>query len=303
MKICDAVSNYEYYITFVEAKSKRTIVSYMRELKRYASFLEAHGILNMEEITYANISDFLDEEAITHAASSMNHLVTVIRIFHHFITFSNPEIHDPTLFLKNMKTGRTLPNYLNEQDMKRLLNSFDYSDEGIFYKALFEVLYGCGIRVSELCELKLNQLHLSQHFIRCIGKGDKERMLPIHDNAIQALDQYLHVVRCNWECKRSPYVFLNAKGKPLNRQYVHRMIKLKLAELGLSPTLSAHSFRHSYATHLLNGGADLKVVQELLGHSDIATTQIYTHVQSNRLKQVYEQAHPGMRKGGTSDDI
>lgn len=298
MRMQDALEAYQYHITYVEMKSKRTIDSYMRELKHYIAYMKQFGE-GMDTITYGRISDYLDECAVTKKAASINHIITVIRTFHHYLTFMNPDLADPTLFLKNMKSGRKLPRYLNEQDIAKLLASFDNSDEGVFEKALFEALYGCGMRVSELCSLKLNQLHLSQSFIRCIGKGDKERMLPINQSAIAALEAYLHLVRGNWEKKRSPYVFINHLGHPLNRQYVHRLIKEKLAQLGLSSALSAHSFRHSYATHLLNGGADLRVVQELLGHSDIATTQIYTHVQDQRLKAVYDAAHPRANKEET----
>ena len=154
------------------------------------------------------------------------------------------------------------------------------------------MLYGCGLRVSECCELRLQQLHLKQGLVRVIGKGSKERMVPLHEEGIQALLQYLQYVRPQWEQTRSPYVFINHLGHPLTRQYVHQMIKRTLQSLGMSTAYSAHSFRHSFATHLLDGGADLRVVQELLGHSYIQTTQIYTHVQGRRLRQAYDAFHP-----------
>lgn len=304
MLLQEALEDYLNYIQAVDQKSDATIHSYKNDLHTYQFYLESKGITDMDEISYQNIQDFLeylrsdhvDEQGnryfVARKSSSINHMISTLHTFHRYITMTYPQIYDPTYHIRSKKTPTHLPLYFNVHDIEMLLNSFQTSDQDLLDKAILELLYGCGLRVSECCNLKLNQLHLEQGFLRVIGKGDKERMVPMHERSIKAIRTYLDVDRRYWEKKRSPYVFLNASSNVVSRQYVHTLIKRKLKECGLNEQLSAHSFRHSFATHLLDGGADLRVVQELLGHSDIATTQIYTHVQNQRLKNVYTSSHP-----------
>ena len=305
MLLEEALEDYLYYIRAVDQKSLATIRSYESDLKEYLTYLKEHDIMIVEDITYPDIQSFLGElsspvqeegKPLIRKTSSLNRMITSIHMFHRYITMSYPHILDPSTHIRGRKKNIQLPLYFNPQDITKLLDSFDQSDQGIFQKALLELLYGCGLRVSEVCSLTLNQIHLDQGFLRVIGKGDKERMIPMHERSIHALRDYLELVRVHWEKKRSPYVFLNRLGHPLTRQFVHTMIKDKLKEQQLDERLSAHSFRHSFASHLLDGGADLRVVQELLGHSDIATTQIYTHIQNKRLKNAYTTFHPRSEK-------
>lgn len=296
MLIKEAIEDYIHYIKVVDQKSLMTIASYENDLKIYFEYLQEHHINDMEEITYADIQDFLNEQSLTKKITSINHMITVLHTFHRYISFTYDNIVNPSLYVRGSKGMKKLPKYFNMSDIDTLLNNFTNSDQDIFEHAMLEMLYGCGLRVSELCTLTLNQIHLEQGFIRCIGKGNKERMIPVHPRAKKALEEYLQKVRRNWEVKRNIYVFINKKGAQVSRQYVHVIIKNNLAKNGLDESLSAHSFRHSFASHLLDGGADLRVVQELLGHSDIATTQIYTHVQTKRLKQAYDSFHPHARK-------
>lgn len=296
MFVKEAIDDYMHYIKVVDQKSLTTIASYHNDLNSYLRYLEKHNIQKMEDIVYGDIQEFLNEEAAVKKISSINHIITVLHTFHQYISFTYENIPNPSQYVRSSKGEKKLPKYFNVNDIETLLNSFGDSDQDIFEHAILEVLYGCGLRVSEVCSLTLNQIHLEQGFIRCIGKGDKERMIPIHPRAKKALEEYLEHVRRKWEVKRSIYVFINAKGKAVSRQYVHLMIKRNLERNGLDQSLSAHSFRHSFASHLLDGGADLRVVQELLGHSDIATTQIYTHVQTKRLKQAYTAFHPHAKK-------
>lgn len=296
MLIKDAFDDYIHYIQVVDQKSLTTISSYRNDLMRYIGYLENHNILQMEDIVYADIQDFLNEEASTKAISSINHMITVLHTFHQYISFTYDHIPNPSQYVRSSKGVKKLPRFFNIKDIEKLLNSFGNSNQELFEHAMLEVLYGCGLRVSELCSLTLNQIHLEQGFIRCIGKGDKERLIPIHERAIRVLEDYMQMVRRKWVKKRNIYVFINAKGNTVSRQYVHIVIKRNLERNQLDESLSAHSFRHSFASHLLDGGADLRVVQELLGHSDIATTQIYTHVQTKRLKQAYTSFHPHAKK-------
>lgn len=293
MLVTEAVEDYLHYISVVDQKSLKTIASYQNDLKQYERFLcETVRIDQIEDVNFAVLQEFVSELGKVRKPATVNHMISALRTFHQYLTFTYPQLIDPTLYLHNSRVGTRLPKYFNEQDIVKLLDDFGNSDQDIFDHAILELLYGCGLRVSECCELTLNQIHLDQSFLRVIGKGDKERMVPMNQRSVKSIRQYLDLVRGGWAVKRSLYVFINPHGKPVTRQYIHTMIKQKLRDEGLDESLSAHSFRHSFATHLLDGGADLRVVQELLGHADIATTQIYTHVQNKRLKQAYEQFHP-----------
>lgn len=292
MLIQDALEDYIHYISVVDQKALTSIQAYQRDLMIYQRFLMDQGITTIEDITYNAVQDFISEQRLTKKGNTINRMISSLHNFHHYITWNNPNMNDPSMFIKSKKEGRKLPKYFNVHDIEVLLNGFDDSDQGLYHHAMLELLYSCGLRVSELCSLTMNQIHLDQGFLRVIGKGDKERMIPIHERAVSVLRKYLEHVRPTWQTKRLPNVFINQLGHATTRQYVHTLIKNKLQEHHLDERLSAHSFRHSFATHLLDGGADLRVVQELLGHSDIKTTQIYTHVQNKRLKDAYTAFHP-----------
>lgn len=307
MKITEAIEDFLHYISVVDQKSCASIASYKQDLKQYEGYLSTHSIATINDTSYMDVQDFIQELSLDQVdedgliikakkGSSINHMITTLHVFHRYVSLTYPSLLNPTLHLHCKKTTKKLPSYFNVQDIGRMLDSFGNSDLEVFQHALLELLYGCGLRVSELCDLLLNQTHVEQGFLRVIGKGDKERMVPMHERSRQVVTQYLNYVRNTWETKRSPYVFINARGNHVTRQYVHTLIKQKLHEQHLDERLSAHSFRHSFATHLLDGGADLRVVQELLGHSDIATTQIYTHIQNKRLKDAYTAYHPRAKK-------
>lgn len=298
MDISEAVDDFLHYIQAVDRKALKTVLSYQNDLNQYVSYMKETGINQMEDITYRNVQDFLAVQADSKQMSSMNHLISTLHGFHRYISLTYSNISDPVMFIRGSKKREKLPLYFSEFEMEELLDHFGESDQEVFERAICELLYGCGFRVSELCELTLTQLHLEQGYIFCIGKGSKERMVPVHKQAIAALQRYLVEIRPKWNKKKERVVFVNSRGNVLNRQYVHTMLKKNLKECNLDERLSAHSIRHSFASHLLDGGADLRVVQELLGHSDIQTTQIYTHVQNKRLKQAYIQFHPKAKKKG-----
>lgn len=293
MKTQEAMEDYLHYISVIDQKALTTISNYKQDLKQYTSYLSTQNINDMEDITYKDIETFIFKERETKKVNSVNRMIVTIRNFHNYITYNYTTVSNPALFLKLSKKGNKLPIFMNESDIEMFLGSFDDKDDvGMYHHSIIELMYGCGLRVSEVCNITIAQLHLEQGFIKCVGKGSKERMIPINDTAKYYLQSYIDHIRSQWNKKKLPYVFVNHLGNRLTRQYTHTMIKETLASLMLNDAISAHSFRHSFATHLLNGGADLRSVQELLGHSDIATTQIYTHIQTSRLKETYLKAHP-----------
>lgn len=306
MKLEEALQDYLHYIQAVDQKALATIHSYKTDLEEYILWLTQHQKKDMEDILPQDIQCFLHElEAgddnnpqTMRKRSSVNRMLTSIHMFHRYISMNHPTILDPSIHIRGGKKQQHLPLYFNAADIERLLDSFGEDDLSLYQKAICELLYGCGLRVSEVCELSLHQVHLEQGYLRIIGKGDKERMVPMHERCVRALRIYLLQVRPIWEKRKSNRVFINRRGNVLTRQYVHTLIKQRLQELGLDERLSAHSFRHSFATHLLDGGADLRVVQELLGHSDITTTQIYTHIQNRRLQEAIDRFHPRAKEKG-----
>ncbi|PKM69437.1 MAG: hypothetical protein CVU94_03980 [Firmicutes bacterium HGW-Firmicutes-19] len=186
-----------------------------------------------------------------------------------------------------------LPKTLTRTDINRLLQSFPSTPLAEYQKTICEVLFATGLRVSELCQLQFQQVYTEEGILRIIGKGDKERIIPIGKSALQAYKNYVEHIRPHWLKKGSSAVFIGPNGKQLSRQYVWAMLKYKSKELGFEPNISPHTLRHSFASALLEGGADLRIIQELLGHSDISTTQIYTHIETSRLHKNYDEFHPG----------
>ncbi len=298
MLVNEAIENYLNYIQVIDQKSRQTCASYRTELEDYGKYLDTIKIKQIDDVTYQIIENFLQDKAAVNASSTINHKISTLRGFHKYLSY-NFNLVNPTIYLKSNRSGKRLPIFMNEVDMQKFLNSFGSSEEGIFERTLLETMYGCGLRVSEVCALCVNQIHLNQGYLRVIGKGDKERMIPLSDNVVALLDYYLNNIRIKRNINRLPNTFITKQGKILNRQHVHLIIKNKIRELGLNEKISAHTLRHSYATHLINGGADLRSVQELLGHADITTTQIYTHIQTKRLKDAYLNA---MQKGSDSDE-
>lgn len=296
MLVKDGIDEYLFNLRVIQNKSNNTVELYSINLKKYLLYLNELNILNINEINYNVISDYLMKESIKCTNATINNYVTTLRNFHRFICGEHDDLIDPTIFIKSSKTASHLPSFFTQEQMDTLLNSFDDNNEEEFFNhLLLEFLYGCGVRVSEMCSLKLSDLHLINCTIKIKGKGDKQRIIPVHHNLIDMLNKYLNEYRKNY-IKSNPFVFIKMNGKVITRQYVHTIIKQQLEKIGFSNKYSAHSFRHSYATHLLEEDADLRSVQELLGHSDIKTTQIYTHLQTKKLQSTYENYFPRRRE-------
>ena len=296
MDLHEALSDYKLNLSLVENKSKKTIEAYMSDLTHYINYLNQKNINNVEEITILTVDNYLNSLTKEYSSNSINRVLASVRSFHKFISLNHESIKDPTLYIHTHKHNEHLPIYASVQDLKVLFDSFSNSDIDMYHKTILLTLYSCGLRVSELCSLKRNDVHLSEKILKVTGKGDKERIIPIVDACVQQMELYLNLVRKNWQKKTLPNFFINQYGRVLTRQYVHNLIKKKCEECNLNPNLSAHSFRHSFASHLLDGNADLRIVQELLGHSDIQTTQIYTHIQNKRLVNAYDNAFQSFKK-------
>lgn len=295
MKLHEAYEDYKIYLSVIERKSNQTIDAYLSDLKFYLTYLEQNEISDFEKISTMDIDSFLNDFASNHSSSSCNRCIASIHGFHKYISSNHKNIKDPSLLIRSMSTSRHLPNYCSIEEIKTIFDSFGDDEQEIYKKTLLVVLYTCGLRVSELCSLQLNDVHLQEGILKVKGKGDKERVVPVSDYCIQQMNMYIDNVRNTWDIHHLSNFFVNKFGKVCTRQYVHNVIKTKVDELGLSPNISAHSFRHSFASHLLDGNADLRIVQELLGHSDIQTTQIYTHIQNKRLRSVYDDCFSGIK--------
>lgn len=296
MKLNEALVDYKIGISLVENKSEKTISAYLSDLRQYIEYLNKQGIYNMEDVSILHIDAYLNELSKNHNSTSINRMLSSIRSFHKYTSSNHENISNPTLYIHGMNPSKHLPTYASIGELQKLFDSFGNSDIDIYQKTILMLLYSCGLRVSECCSLKKNDIHFSEKILKIEGKGQKERIVPIADECIEQMKLYLNLVRINWEKKHVPNFFINQFGRVLTRQYVHTLIKKKTTECGINPDLSAHSFRHSFATHLLDEKADLRVVQELLGHSDIQTTQIYTHIQNKRLTDAYNQAFQGFHK-------
>ncbi len=297
MKINEAIDDFLRELTVNQQKPINTINSYKNDLIKYEAYLSSIHIVNMEDIKQTDILDFLYQQSKLYKNTTLNHIASSIRSFHKSIALNHPNLSIATNKVKVASKEKTLPLYYQDHDLVKFFDYFDTSDIDLYHKAIFELIFACGLRVSEVVNLTFNQVHTDALIIRITGKGNKERIIPIADYSLKILMKYINEVRPNWEKKVSHYIFINKFSKRVNRQYIWKVLKQINSELDLNIDLTVHSLRHSFATSLLENGADLRSVQELLGHSNISTTQIYTHVQNKHLKDAYNRYHPRSMKG------
>jgi integrase/recombinase XerD len=292
----DHVQDFLQYIIVERALSKNTIDSYKRDLTQYILYLEkVESIESIHQVERSHIMGFLlflKENG--KASTTLARNIASIRSFHQFLFREKVASQDPTLHIETPKSERKLPKVLSPHEVEALLDT-PSSNEPLSKrdKAMLELLYATGIRVSELVQLDLGDIHLAMGFIRCMGKGSKERIIPLGKMAQSAIERYLHDGRSALlKGKKSEALFLNHHGNRLSRQGFWKILKQLAFKARIEKELTPHTLRHSFATHLLENGADLRAVQEMLGHADISTTQIYTHVTKTRLKDVYSAFHP-----------
>ncbi|ODU06205.1 MAG: site-specific tyrosine recombinase XerD [Thiobacillus sp. SCN 63-1177] len=272
-----------------------TLAAYRRDLKTFAAWLEKERTRNLDTVVPGDLEAYLAWRFAHHSQpSSAARYSSALKRFYRYLLRENLIASDPTLNLDRPKLPRALPKTLTETDVERLLNSADSDTAlGLRDRAMLETLYATGLRVSELVGLKLTALNLNDGVLRVTGKGNKDRLVPLGEESVQWLRRYMAEARPQLLQKRlSDAVFVTARGEGMTRQAFWHLIKRRALAAGITRPLSPHTLRHAFATHLLNHGADLRVVQMLLGHSDISTTQIYTHVARERLKRLHAQHHP-----------
>lgn len=293
----DQLKDFTHFLIVEKGLAQNTIVSYERDLKSYMQYIrKVEQLTSFNDVQRVHIVHFLGHlKEQGKSSRTLARHVASIRAFHQFLLREKVSDHDPSVHIETPQLERSLPKVLSLQEVEILLDSPDASNHyGIRDKAMLELLYATGIRVSELIGLQMEDVHLTMGFVRCIGKGNKERIIPIGKTAITALDRYIEKGRPHFISKkqRDNALFLNHHGKQLTRQGFWKILKKIVREAGIEKELTPHTLRHSFATHLLENGADIRAVQEMLGHADISTTQIYTHVTKTRLKDVYSQFHP-----------
>lgn len=295
MKIEDAIEDFLNYCIFEKGLSDRSKLSYKNDLKVYKDFLKDRAIYDVSKIRSNDIKDFLKVRS-KEESSTIAHNLTVIKNFHIYLLKENIVNKDVSEFIDRPKLRKTLPKTLSVEDIDKLLDikldsPFDYRN-----KAMLELMYGCGLRVSELVNIELNDIDMTNSLIRIFGKGSKEREIPIGEYSIYYLKEYLNIRNSLLKGKPCNKLFLNNHGTSISRQGFFKMLKGILKEKGLNTDVSPHTLRHSFATHLINRGADLRSIQEMLGHSDISTTKIYTKVSDEKVIEEYNLHHYRSKK-------
>jgi integrase/recombinase XerD len=290
-----SIKGFKSYLQIERSLSENSVQAYIQDIKKFANYailLE----LNELKIQRENISDFLSElkdDGIV--ARSQARIISGIKAFYKYLIIEDYIKYDPTELIESPKVGFKLPDTLSLIEIDKLISAVDLSNkQGERNRAILETLYSCGLRVSELTNLKLSNIYFNEGYLKVIGKGDKERLAPIGERALKYLTTYINEVRNHQTIKKGQedFVFLNNRGGGLTRVMIFLIIQKLAAEIGLKKKISPHTFRHSFATHLIEGGADLRAVQEMLGHENITTTEIYTHLDKDYLRSNIIQFHP-----------
>lgn len=291
------IHGFKSYLTLEKSLSANSIEAYEHDVLKLVQFLETKNYsLSPKEIKLKHLQEFLQwVNELGMSATTQARVISGIKNFYKYLLLENELNVDPTTLLESPKLGRKLPDTLSLDEINSIINAIDLSlPEGQRNKAMLETLYSCGLRVSELVNLKISNLFLNDGFVKITGKGDKERLVPIGSVALKQIDLYRNEVRVHLPIKKEAedILFLNRRGTKLSRVMVFTIIKNLIIKIGLKKSISPHTFRHSFATHLIEGGADLRAVQEMLGHESITTTEIYTHLDREYLRSAIIQFHP-----------
>jgi len=299
------IKSFSDYLRLEQSLSDNTIDAYCHDIELFREFLEdKKKSLSIAKITHRDIEDFfakLYELGI--AASSQARILSGLKSFFKYLLQEKICEADPTLLVSAPSIGRHIPDVLSYEEIVSIMDCIDLSQQfGHRNKAIIEIMYGCGLRVSEVVSLNISDIYVNDEFVRIIGKGDKERLVPIGKKTLHEVMLYVKGERLHQEIKPkfSDKVFISARGTSLTRQSVFLLVKNLAEKAGIKKTISPHTLRHSFATHLLEGGADLRAVQQMLGHSSISTTEIYTHVSDEYLRQVIMEFHPRWHSQNTS---
>lgn len=297
MKWEESKKGYENYLKLEKSLSQNSIAAYINDINKLADFLELKykGVVpdkvKLEHLK--NFVEWLNERGVSPRTQART--ISGIKSFYKFLLIEGKINNDPTSLLESPKIGRKLPDVLSMEEIDSLINAVDLNkSEGQRNKAMLETLYSCGLRVSELVNLKITNLFFEQGYIKVEGKGEKERLVPASKSAIEEINKYLNTYRKKLRVGKDSenILFLNRRGHKLSRVMIFTIIKNLAEKVGMKKKISPHTFRHSFATHLINGGADLRAVQEMLGHESILTTEIYTHLDRDYLKDTIQNFHP-----------
>ena len=290
------LKDFEYYLKIERGMSPNSVVSYMLDIEKLIRFLSAHELSDAPAtITAETLRNFVYQESKELKARSQSRLISSLKSFFKYLMLENYCEDYPMEYIDTPKFGMKLPDTLSVEEIDALIAGIDLStDEGHRNRAIIETLYGCGLRVSELVSLRLSDLFFDEGFIRVLGKGNKQRLVPIGSHTQKEINNYLLYQRKKVPQVKefSDIVFLNRRGKQLTRAMIFTIIRQAAANIGLTKQISPHTFRHSFATHLLENGANLRAIQLMLGHESITTTEIYTHVEHAYLSQVINTYHP-----------
>ena len=299
------IKHFNDYLRLEQSLSDNTVNAYCHDIELFRQHLEENGnTLSVTEITHHDIEEFFAKlYDLGICSSSQARILSGLKSFYRYLIQEKICEKDPTLLVSFPTIGRHIPEVLSYEEIVSMLDSIDLSQQfGHRNKAIIEVMYGCGLRVSEVISLNISDIYMKDEFIRIIGKGDKERLVPIGKKTLKELTNYIQGERLHQEIKAkfTDKVFISARGTSLTRQSVFLLVKSLAEKAGIRKTISPHTLRHSFATHLLEGGADLRAVQQMLGHSSISTTEIYTHVSDEYLRQVIMEFHPRWHSQNTS---
>jgi integrase/recombinase XerD len=291
----DLIENFISYLSIERGLAANTLVAYRHDLTKYTGHLQTQGIQAPQQIVRDNITQYIyDLKKGGLSANSISRNLAAIKMFHRFLLRENLVHEDPTHLVETPKMWKRVPDVLSQIEIESIINAAQGKGwQQVRDKAILELFYASGMRVSELVQLKIENVNLEIGYVRCIGKGSKERIIPIGKNAREAVQRYIDIVRTpSAKANLSSHLFLSRLVKPISRQSIWKLIKFYAKKAKIKKTIKPHTLRHSFATHLLEHGADLRSVQEMLGHSDISTTQIYTHVDRERLRTIHKQFHP-----------
>ncbi len=292
------LKEYEYELKSGSELSKHSLSAYLGDVKAYVDYLEKKGLKRPESITKDTVYHYLMTlRKKQRAASTVSRKLSAIKAFHQFMLDEKLVDDNVVLHIKRPKQTKRLPSVLSIEEMDRLIE-MARGDSPLQKRnlAMLELLYGSGVRISELTDLRTEDLHINEGFINVSGKGGKERIVPIGTSAAHALKTYLEDGRLKLSKAPVPYVFLNRHGRPISRVGFYKILKDLAARSGIEKKVSPHTLRHSFASHLLEAGVDLRYVQEMLGHTDVSTTEIYTHINRKQLIAVYDTYHPHAHK-------
>lgn len=294
MSWTDIIRSFKNFLKLERGLAENSVESYLRDVEKLSSFVQ-NGVSprNISEEDLHRFLEFLTE--IGMSSTSQARILSGLKAFFEFLVLERIIETDPTYLLSSPKTVRKLPEVLHLEEIEAMMDQIDFSTaEGCRNKAIIEVMYSCGLRVSELIELKITQCYFDEGYIMVIGKGNKSRLVPIGKSAIKYTGLYMKEIRPSIDIKKGyeDYVFLNRRGAGLSRVMIFYIVKDLAEKAGIYKTISPHTLRHSFATHLVEGGADLRAVQEMLGHESIITTEIYTHLDRAYLQQTLQEFHP-----------